>query len=142
MLSDELDLGAVDQDLLLRGLESQDVSDVLGRDGVIVRFKLNESVWIADPKRHFRAVIGMKRQRLKRFLSKEFQRSVPGRIMDMEIRLLFEPPPCHSPKVFKILEVSSIEQIPFYVFKRCLDLPLGAVRQLHKVTNLRRNFFG
>ena len=61
MLGDELNLGRVDQDLVLRGLETQDVGDVVGRDGVTVRLKLNEPVWIADPKRHFGAVIGMKR---------------------------------------------------------------------------------
>ncbi len=72
MLDDELKLGAVDEDLLIRRLEAQDISDVLGRDGVIIRFKLNESVWIADPKGDFGAVIGMKGQRLKRFLGKEF----------------------------------------------------------------------
>jgi len=72
MLGDEFNLGAIDQDLLLRGFETQNVSDVFGRDGVIVRFKLNESVWIADPKGHFRAVVGMKGKRLKHFLGKEF----------------------------------------------------------------------
>ena len=60
MLGDELKLGAVDEDLLIRRLEAQDVSDVLGRDGVKVCFKLNESVRIADPKGDFGAVIGMK----------------------------------------------------------------------------------
>jgi len=49
MVGNEFDLGAIDQDFLLRRLETQDVSDVFGRDGVIVRFKLNESVWVADP---------------------------------------------------------------------------------------------
>ena len=72
MAGDEINLGSVDQDLVLRGLETQDVGDVLGRDGVIVRFKLNESVRIADPKGHFGAVVGMKRKRLKPLLSKEF----------------------------------------------------------------------
>ena len=124
MLSDELNLGRVDQDLVLRGLETQDVGDVVGRDGVTVRLKLNEPVWIADPKRHFGAVIGMKRQRLKRLLGKEFQGSVPGRVVEMQIRLLFQPPPGDAPEVFEILEVSSIEQIPFYVLKRRLDFTL------------------
>ena len=31
------------------GHGSGDLVDVFGRDGVIVRFKLNESVWVADP---------------------------------------------------------------------------------------------
>ena len=124
MPGDELNLGAVDQDLLLRGLEAQDVGDMAGGNGVEVRFKLNEPVWIADPQGHFGAVIGMKGQRLKRFLSKEFQGSVPGRVMDMQIGLLFEPPPGSGPEVFEILEVSSIEQIAFYVLKRRLDFPL------------------
>ena len=62
----------------------------------------------ADPKRHFGAVIGMNRQGLKRFLGKELQRSVPGRVVDMQIGLLFEPPPGYGPKVFEVLEVSSI----------------------------------
>ena len=121
MPGDEFNLGAVDQDFLLRGLETQDIGDVLGRDGVVVRLKLNEPVWTADPKRHLGAVIGMKWQRLKRLLGKEFQGSVPGRVVDMQIRLLFQPPPGDGPEVFEILEVSSIEQIPFYVLKRCLN---------------------
>jgi hypothetical protein len=66
----------------------------------------------------------MKGQRLKRLLGEELQRSVPGRIMNMEIRLLFEPPPGDRPKIFKILEVSSIEEIAFDVFKRCFNFPL------------------
>jgi hypothetical protein len=45
---------------------------VLGRGRVEVRFKLHEPVCIADSQGHFRAVIGMKGQRLKPLLSKEF----------------------------------------------------------------------
>ena len=67
---------------------------------------------------------------------------MPGCIVDMEIGLLFEPPPCSGPEVLEVLKVSSAEQIPFYILKRRLNFPFGAVRQLHKVTNLRRNFFG
>ena len=66
----------------------------------------------------------MKGQGLKRLLGKELQGSVPGRIMDMQIGLLFEPPPGSGPKVFEVLEVSSIEQIAFYILKRRLDFPL------------------
>jgi len=123
MPGDEFNLGAVDQDFLLRGLETQDIGDVLGRDGVVVRLKLNEPVWAADPKRHLGGVIGMKGQRLKGLLGKQFQGSVPGRVVDMQVRLLFEPPPAGGPEVFKILKVSSIEQVPFYKFKWCLNLP-------------------
>jgi hypothetical protein len=104
----ELNLGAIDQDLMLRGLEAQDVGDVGGRDGVMVGLKLNESVWIADSKGHFGAVIGMKGQRLKRLLDKELQRSVPGGVVDMQIGFFFEPPPGYDSKVFEVLEVSSI----------------------------------
>ena len=97
---------------------------MLGRGRVIVRFKLNESVWIADPKGYFGAVIGMRGKGLKPLLRKEFQRSVSGRIMNVEIRFLLEPPPGDRPKVFQILELSSIKEIAFDVSKRCLDLPL------------------
>jgi len=62
--------------------------------------------------------------------------------MDVQVGLLFEPPPGHGSKVFQILEVSSIQEIPFNVLKRSLNFSLGAVRQLHNVTNLRSNFFG
>ena len=71
MVGDELNLGGVDQDLVLRCLEAQDVGDVAGGDGVAVRLKLDRAVWPAEPQRHFGAVIGMKGQGLKRFLGKE-----------------------------------------------------------------------
>jgi len=61
MVGDELNLGGVDQDLMFRGLEAQDVGDVAGGDGVAVRLKLNEPVWAADPQGYFGAVIGMNR---------------------------------------------------------------------------------
>jgi len=108
MPGDEFDLRSVDQDLMFRGLEAQDVGDVAGGDGVVIRLKLDITVWAADPKRHFGAVIGMKGQRLQRFLRKELQGSVPGRVVDMEIGFLFEPPPGSGPKVLHILEVSSV----------------------------------
>jgi len=61
MVGDELNLGRVDQDLMFRGLEAQDVGDIAGGDGVAVRLKLDITVWAADPKRHFGTVIGMNR---------------------------------------------------------------------------------
>jgi len=72
MPGNEINLGTIDQDFLLRGLEAQNVGDVLGRDGVMVRFKLNEAIWVADPKSYLGAIIGMKGQRLKPLLGKEF----------------------------------------------------------------------
>jgi hypothetical protein len=71
MPGDEFNLGGVDQDLVLRCLEAQDIGDVAGWDGVVVRLKLDITVWAADPQGDFGAVIGMKRQGLKRFLGKE-----------------------------------------------------------------------
>jgi len=124
MPGDEINLWGVNQDLVLRGFEGQDVGDIAGRDGVVVRLKLDIVIRSTDPKGHFGAVIGMKGQGLKHLLRKELQRGVPGRVVDMQIGLFFEPPPGHSPKVFKILEVSSIEEIAFNVFKWCLNLPL------------------
>ena len=44
MPGDELNLGAVDQDFVLRCLEAQDVGDVVGRDGVMVCLKRDETV--------------------------------------------------------------------------------------------------
>ena len=61
MTGDKLNLGVVDPDLVLRCLETQDVGDVAGGYGVVVRLKLNVPVWSADPQGHFGAVIGMKR---------------------------------------------------------------------------------
>src|SRR5208283_1385338 len=66
----------------------------------------------------------MKGQRLKRFLGKEFYGRSSGGVMDVQVGLLFEPPPGDRPKVFQILEVSSIEEIPFNVLKRGLNLSL------------------
>jgi hypothetical protein len=109
---------------VLHGFEGQDVRDIAGRNGVVVRLKLDIVICSAHPKGHFGAVIGMKRQRLKPLLCKEFQGSAPGRIVDMQIRFLFEPPPGDGPEVFDILEVSSVEQIPFYVLKWGLDFTL------------------
>ena len=142
MPGDERNLGSVDQDLGLRCLEAQDIGDVAGRDGVVVRLKLNEAVWPAEPQRHFGTVIGMKGQGSKRFLGKELQRSMPGCIVDMEIGLLFEPPPCSGPEVLEVLKVSSAKQIAFHILERRLNFPLGVVRQLHKVRNMRSDFFG
>ena len=119
----ELNLRAVDQNLMLRGLETQDIGDVLGRRGVVVRLKFDEPVRATDSKRHLGAVIGVQGQKLKGLLGKQFQGSVPGRVVDMQVRLLFEPPPAGAPEVFKILKVSSIEQVPFYKFKGRLNLP-------------------
>ena len=123
MTGKEFNLRAVEQDLVLCGLQRQDVSDVLGRGGVMIRFKLNEPICIADPQGHFRGVIGMKGQRLKDFLGKKFQGSVPGCIMDVQIGLLFKPPLGCGPKILHILKVSSIEEIAFYVFKRSFNFP-------------------
>lgn len=64
MAGDEINLGGVNQDLVLRGLEGQDVGDIAGRDGVVVRLKLDIVIRPADPQGHFGAVIGMKGQRL------------------------------------------------------------------------------
>lgn len=108
MPGDEFNLGGVDQDLMFCCLEAQDVGDVAGGDGVVVRLKLDVPVWAADSKRHFGAVIGMKGQGLKRFLGKELQGSMPGRIVDMEIGFLFKPPPGSGPEVFYVLKVSSV----------------------------------
>lgn len=89
MSSDELNLRRINQDLLLRGLEAQNVGDMAGGNGVEIRFKLNKPVTTADAQRHLGAVIRMKGQRLKGFLGKEFQRGMPSRVMDMKIGLLF-----------------------------------------------------
>ena len=124
MSSDELNLRRINQDLLLRSLEAQNVGDMAGGNGVEIRFKLNKPVTTADAQCHLRAVIRMKGQRLKGFLGKEFQRGMPGRVMDMEIGLLFQPPPGSGPEVLEILEVSSIEPIAFHILERCLDFPL------------------
>ncbi len=124
MAGDEINLWGVNQDLVLRGFEGQDVGDIAGRDGVGVRLKLDIVIRPAETQGYLGAVIGMKGQRLKHLLRKELQRGVPGRIVDMQIGLLLEPPPSHAPKVFKVLEVSSVEQIAFYVLKRRLNLPL------------------
>jgi hypothetical protein len=56
----ELNLWRVDQNFVLCGFEGQDISDMLGRGRVEVRFKLDEPVCIANSQGHFRAVIGMK----------------------------------------------------------------------------------
>jgi len=67
----------------------------------------------------------MKWQGLKRFLGKEFQGSVPGRVVDMQIGFLFEPPPGSDLEVFEVLEVSSAKQVAFYVLKWRFNFPFG-----------------
>ena len=109
MPGDEIDLWGVNQDLVLRGLQRQDVGDIAGRDGVVIGLKLDIVIRPADPQSHFGAVIGMKGQRLKHLLCKELQRGVPGRIVDMEVRLLLEPPLGYGSKIFEVLEVPSVE---------------------------------
>ncbi len=49
MPGDEINLWGVNQDLVLRGLEGQDVGDIAGRDGIVVGLKLDIVVWPADP---------------------------------------------------------------------------------------------
>ena len=141
MAGKEFNLRAVEQDLVLCGLQRQDISDVLGRGGVMIRFKLNEPICIADPQGHFRGVIGMKGQRLKDFLGKKFQGSVPGCIMDVQIGLLFKPPLGCGPKILHILKVSSIEEIAFYVFKRSFNFPfrLSPAPDRNGLTLIMRN---
>jgi hypothetical protein len=67
----------------------------------------------------------MKRQGLKRFLGKELQGSVSGRVVDMQIGFLFEPPPGSDLEVFEVLEVSSAKQVAFYVLKWRFNFPFG-----------------
>lgn len=53
MMSDELDLGVVDHDLLLRRLEAQYVCDVAGGHGVPVRLKFDEPLGVTDAQGYF-----------------------------------------------------------------------------------------
>src|SRR5665647_2013108 len=76
MTDDEVEFWRVDQDLMLCGLHGQDVGHMLVRDGIAVGLELDAPFKIADPKRHFRAVIRMEWQACQggQFLfEKEFQ---------------------------------------------------------------------
>ena len=46
---DEIDLGTIDQDLVFRRLEAQDIGDIAGRHGVPVRFEGDKPFRVADP---------------------------------------------------------------------------------------------
>jgi len=53
MMRDTLKLGVVDQNLLLRRLDAQDVGDIAGVHGVPVRFKFDESLSVTDAQGYF-----------------------------------------------------------------------------------------
>ena len=61
MVSDQIDLGAVDEDLVFGGLHGEDLPDVLVGHGVEVGLELEKTVPVPDPQGHFAAVVGMYR---------------------------------------------------------------------------------
>jgi len=145
MTDDEVELRRVDQDLMLGGLHGQDVGPMLVRDGIAVGFEIDVPFKIADPEGHFRTVIGMERQGCQggQFLfEKEFQRGPAGCIMLVDIAFLAHPPAGAGPKIIEILELAATQEVPLHVLKRALDFSFGIVCQLHRVGNMRSDFFG
>ena len=74
MPGDAVDLGAVDEDLLLGRLEAQDVGDVVRGHGVPVRLEGDKPFGVADPQGHFRGIVGMARQGLELLLRRSSSR--------------------------------------------------------------------
>src|SRR3989339_83040 len=112
---------------MFRGLHGQNVGHMFVRNGIAVGLELEVSFEIADPKRHFRAVVGMERQRSKRrefLFEKEFQRRSAGCLMHVDIALLAKPPSGAGAKIVEILELAAAQEIPLPILKRALDLPL------------------
>ena len=75
----------------------------------------------------------MQRQGLKRrvlLFHKQLYRGALRGVMDMQIGLLFKPPPGRGPQVFHVLKVPPAEQVFLHIVKRGFDLPLGLDRQM------------
>ena len=124
MTDDEVELRRVDQDLSLGGLHGQDVGHMLVRDGITVGLELDVSFKIADPERHFGAVIGMERQGRKGWqllFEKEFQGRSAGCIMLVAIAFLAQPPAGTGPEIIEILKLSAAQKISLHVLKGTLD---------------------
>ena len=116
MTDDEVQLRRVDQDLLLGGLQGQDVGHLLVRDRIAVGLELEVPFQIADPEGHFRTVIGMERQGRQggQFLfEKEFQGRPAGGFMPVAIAFLTQPPAGTGPEIIGILELAAAQEIPF-----------------------------
>jgi len=127
MADDDLKFRRVDDDLLLRGLHRQDVGHMLVWDGIAVGLELEVSFEVADPKRHFRAVIGMKRQRpqgRKLLFEEDLQRRPAGGVMHMGVAPFADPPAGAGAEIVEILKLAAAQEIALHVLKRALDLPL------------------
>jgi len=62
---DQLDVGTVNEDLMVGGLERKDIADVFIGHGVAVGFKFYEAIQRTDPQRNLAAIVGMRGKRHK-----------------------------------------------------------------------------
>ena len=128
MPADTVELRGIDQNLLFRCLYAQDVGDMAGRHGVPVRFELDTAVVPADPQGDFGGVVRMKRQDLQRrlfLLHKQVDGGALRGVVDVQVGLLPEPPPCRGPQVLHVLKLPSCQQVALDILKRRFDLSFG-----------------
>ena len=97
-------------------------------DRIAVGLEVEVSLHVAHPERHFRAVVRMKRQRREcrqLLFQEEFQRRSAGRLVQMQVAFLREPPSRATSKVFQILELTAAQEVSLHVLEGALDLTLG-----------------
>ena len=123
---DELQLRAVDEDLVLGGLDRQDVGRVAGGNRIEVGFELHHPVVPADPQRHFGRIVGARREGLEMrlFQDEPFEGRLACGVVDVLVALLGQPPLGGPAQIVQVLELPTAQQVGLDVAKRRLDLPL------------------
>lgn len=110
--SEQVEVGAVDVDMMLGGFQRQDFSHVPKRHGVAISVKVNERVGYTYPKDYFRAIVRLCRKRLQAALfagHEKLQRGMVRCLVYMGVGPLFHPPARHRPQVFQVGKGASVK---------------------------------
>jgi hypothetical protein len=127
MMGHHLDLGAIDEHVLLGGFQGEDIGHILVGDGVAIGFKIQEPIDAANPQGHFGGIVIVKGQGLKSasfLLHEELKRRAMGRFMDMFVGSVPEPPLSRGLQVIEILERACVEEVFLYILEGRLDFSL------------------
>lgn len=128
MPGQDFQVRTVEEDLLFRGLEAQNIADVPGGHRVPVGFKLRETIRPADHQPDLGRVVGESREGLQGALlrlEKKLQRRSFGSVVAMKVGLLSKPPFRCRLEIREILELPAVEQVALDILKRPLHLALG-----------------
>ena len=123
---DQVEVLAVDEYLMLCGLEGEDVAHILVGDRIGVGLELDDSIQSADTQGHLGAVVWVERQGGKGralLLHEELDNDTFGGVMEVLVGLLLKPPLRTGPEIFHVLEVASVKEIPLYELERFFHLP-------------------